>query len=227
MSKKNTLLYLDKKLVEVAKDAGLNLSKLTESAIKTELFPRLSGGERALLFPEDHLENLKDQKRCFEAPFRIDRVEIRNIGPLSDFEAELDDFNVITGHCGTGKTTALRSIAYACNLENWEAKDLLKQGEKEGEIKVEPLQAEGLSVKLRRGEKKIEEKTSQGALLLDNPIARFPLEGQKRYLDFLKEKNVQIIMTTLPQDIQNGFEDSGINVINIGEGGSPTIHENE
>lgn len=217
MSKKNTLLYLDEELVKAAKMADLNLSKLMESAIKTKIFPQLSGSERALLFPEDHLENLKEQDRCFEIPFRIDKVSIKNIGPFSDFETKFEDFNIITGMGATGKTTLIRSIAYACNLERTEMKNLLKDGKKNGEITVEPSQTKKLSVKLQKTKEGVEEKNPQEAMLLDNPAVKFDPKNQNRFLDFLKEKDAQIIMTMKPPYVPEKIEDSSINLITLGE----------
>lgn len=204
MGKKNTLLYLDEELVETAKRLGLNLSNITESAIKSAVFPQLSEGERRLIDFEGYLEDLKKQKRCFSLPFQIKKLELENIGPIRNFETAFDSFNFVVGPNASGKTTLIRSITYACGFDEAfgevkreSKKDpIITRGEEKGEISVTPALERKLTVKLGKGSEK---NVKSGCLLFDDPLTRFDRGQAQEAIQHLKELSHQIIATsTIP-----------------------------
>ena len=110
--KKNTLLYLDARLVAKAKQYNLNLSKITEYAVKSHLFPMLSIGEKAEADFWEYLKDLEKEKCAFFLPVRIKKIKLANIGPINDLTIGFKKFNIVTGKNASGKTTLIRSIAY-------------------------------------------------------------------------------------------------------------------
>jgi len=120
--KKNTLLYLDDELVKTAKKQNINISRVTENALKQilEIYkPQTT---------EEHLDKLlseagKEDSQYGEThllPFQIKSIKLTNIGPFSDFEAEFTEnrVNLVSGGNASGKSTLLRSILYAFGISH-------------------------------------------------------------------------------------------------------------
>ena len=80
--KKNTLLYLDKNLVEKAKHHNLNLSEIAENAIRLHLKRLYLNGEEDFKFLIEML--LLNEGACFYLPFELKDLELKNIGPFSN-----------------------------------------------------------------------------------------------------------------------------------------------
>jgi hypothetical protein len=116
MKKKNTLLYLDEKLVKLAKKHNLNMSHLAEAAIRSQLLPILSVRERQLDFHQ-HLKDLKEEGYCYELPQTIRAIKLKNMGPIEKLELNLvKGVNVILGPNASGKSIIIRAIANAFGL---------------------------------------------------------------------------------------------------------------
>jgi len=105
--KKNTLLYLDENMVQQAKDLGLNLSKICQNAINSEL-SFLGSGQ---FNPEDFLNELYLSGSAIFLPIKINSVKIENMGIIKNAEIEFKEKNIIVGSNATGKTTILKSIS--------------------------------------------------------------------------------------------------------------------
>ena len=197
MGKKNTLLYLDEKLVKEAKKLHFNISKITEDAIKHHLFTSLSSGEKASIDFGRYLATLKDEKRCFFLPFKLDELELNSIGTIDGLKTQLGKFNVFIGDHGTGKTTVIRSIVYMLGYPEPNIDRLLKIDEPEGEIRINVLSEESLIVKLKRNkDSEIIIEDTVRCIVLDDPGAELDSENFKKFLDYLRRLDTQIIMTS-------------------------------
>ena len=200
MGKKNTLLYLDETLVKEAKKSHLNISKITEDAIKHYLFSFLSTGEKASIDFGQYLATLKQEKRCYFFPFKLDELELKSIGTIDGLKILFDKFNVFIGNHGTGKTTIIRSIAYMLGYPEPNIERLLKSDEPEGEIRLNVISEGSLILKLKRGiDFEIIKEEKIGCIVLDNPGAEFGGENFKKLLYYLKRLNSQIVMTSTPK----------------------------
>ena len=195
MTKKNTLLYLEDDLVKAAKQYGLNISKITEDAIKSNLFPVLSMGKRIELDFESYIKSLEGEKRAFFLPFEIKGVKLSDIGPHKDIDVNFKRFNIIAGKNGSGKTFLIRSIAFAVDFKDPPSEDMIREGLNKGEIVLKISKGDSLSIKLEKG-KGLEK--NYKCLLLDDPLGKLDSRVRKKILDYLKKLNVQIILTSLP-----------------------------
>ena len=217
MPKKNTLLYLDKNLVDAAKKHGLNISQITENAIRSNIFPDLSMQQRIVMDFGKHLEDLEKEWRCFFLPFRLSGVEIRNIGPIESLQSDLGKLNAIVGSNASGKTTIIRSIAYVFGYAFEHVGRigyLVNADAKKGEIKVKVKIGKGaLSAKLERGKTPPRPESGFRCILIDDMGARLDKKGFKLFLDYLKGLDSQVIFTT-SRDISPILEPE-IKVINL------------
>ena len=115
--KKNTLLYLDKALVESAKQANLNISALTEEALERALSKYSPQTAREYLqialASIDQIVTPYSQNHLL--PFQIQSLALQNIGMFRDFKANFrkDELNIIYGSKQSGKTTIIHSILQA------------------------------------------------------------------------------------------------------------------
>ena len=184
--KKNTLLYLDARLVAKAKQCHLNLSKITEDAVKSHLFPMLSIGEKAETDFWNYLKELEKDKCAFFLPVRIERIKLANIGPIKNITINFNKFNLIIGNNASGKTTLIRSIAYVFGHE------MLKEYFSEKatiELDVHPEN------KYKLGSLSTNSKENIKCVLIDSGGSRFDKQHFKKFFDYLKKLKMQVIMT--------------------------------
>ncbi|MEM2112147.1 MAG: AAA family ATPase [Candidatus Bathyarchaeia archaeon] len=120
--KKKTLLYLDSDLVEKAKKENLDISKLTEEAIKETLkvtIPKTARDYLQIILAEAGRE---DARYCevHLLPFQIESLRLEDVGPFKEFEAKFKKgaLNVIYGPCGSGKSTIVRAILLAFGIRH-------------------------------------------------------------------------------------------------------------
>lgn len=197
MGKKNTLLYLDEKLVKEAKKLNLNLSKIAENAIKHHLFTSLSTGERASIDFGQYLATLKEEKRCFFLPFQLEEIELYSIGIIDGLKITFEQFTVFVGKHGTGKTTVVRSIVYMLGFSEPNIERLLKNNAPHGSIRLNVVSEEPLTLKLKRGKSgEIIKEEKIGCIVLDNPGEEFDDKNYGNFLYYLRGLDAQIIMTS-------------------------------
>jgi len=120
--KKNTLLYLDSDLVERAKRENLNISRLTEEALKQALeitTPKTAKEHLRRLLAEVGSENSFYGETYF-LPFQIESLRLTKVGLFDNFEAKFhkNSTNIIHGSCGSGKSTIIRSIMFAFGIKH-------------------------------------------------------------------------------------------------------------
>jgi hypothetical protein len=115
--KKNTLLYLDSALVERAKQESINISGLTEEALKQALekFRPRTAHEYLQRVLADSGRDLTPYGEAYLLPFQIESIKLENVGLFTDFEISFrkNEMNVIYGSNASGKTTIIRSILSA------------------------------------------------------------------------------------------------------------------
>jgi hypothetical protein len=197
--KKNTLLYLDENLVRTAKQAGFNLSEITEAALRKRLLPLLSSGDRLgmeLMDPDKFFTDLKEAGQCWELPFELGGIELKNVGPIGELDAEFKrGINVIVGPNASGKSIMVRVMAlvFGQRPKYVDEKMLLKHGEREGKIKIRLMKRASVELVLK--------KTANGpkaCLLLDDPysVAVAHAEYKRKFLTWLKGKANQVILTS-------------------------------
>lgn len=120
--KKKTLLYLDSDLIEKAKKENIDISKLTEEAVKDALkvtIPKTARDYLQIILTEAGRE---DAHYCevHLLPFQIESLRLENVGPFKEFEAKFkkDTINVIYGLCGSGKSTIVKAILMAFGIHH-------------------------------------------------------------------------------------------------------------
>jgi ABC-type lipoprotein export system ATPase subunit len=200
MVKKNTLLYLDVNLVKNAKKRNLNISKITESGIKYHLFPYLSYGEKAALNFRNYLDILIEEKRCFPLPFCLKKVDINNLGNIEDLSINFEKINILLGNYGSGKTTIIRCIAHLFGLTKLEYEHLLRSDSLNGKINVEITSNNKLVMKLKRDNYgTVNRDNITKCYLLDDPGERLDDENFNKFLSYLRQLNLQIIMAVSPR----------------------------
>ncbi|MGB9684362.1 MAG: AAA family ATPase [Candidatus Bathyarchaeales archaeon] len=116
------MLYLDSNLVEKAKKENLDISKLTEEAIKEALkvtIPKTARDYLQVILTE---AGRQDARYCevHLLPFQIESLKLENVGSFKEFEAKFqkDAINVIHGPCGSGKSTIVKAILLAFGIRH-------------------------------------------------------------------------------------------------------------
>ena len=209
MGKKNTLLYLDEKVVMAAKRFGLNLSEVAEVALREKLSPLMSAGARQLEF-DKHLEDLREDGVCFELPFELDGIEIRNVGPIDEFKEKFKPgINVVLGSNGSGKSMMFGAIALAfgqqmkwtrrwppaINVGAYRAQFFLKHGKKAGGVKIHMHKTPTAELKFSTGRTV----RSVKCTLLDEPLNLAQDEHKRKFLEWLRRRGGQVILFTFDE----------------------------
>ena len=204
MTKKNTLLYLDEKIVKEAKRYGINISQVAEAAIRNKMFPNLSTGERILMDIPGYLEDLKKEGRCFFLPKTIEEVSFKNIGVLDDNQLKFKEgLNFIKGESASGKTTLIRAIAIAFGLEDSKL-PLLATGKKRGRIEIKTGK-NPITLEYIQKQQEITMKGGFQCILIDDGGGMLNSKKRKEFFEGLKQiYKCQIISTTLmpPKDVK-------------------------
>lgn len=212
MPKKNTSIYLDKDLVRYAKKHNINISQLTENAIKQELFHLLSTGEKALIDIKSYLELLKTNRQCYFLPLELSGIEINNVANFDKFPAKFNQYNVIVGPYESGKTMLIRIIAYALSLDDFPIRNLLGPNKGDGYIRISVNNTKKLISRISIiNEQDTLKNGRTRCILLDDVFDGIDLEkclhfndikyqsmltNFKEFLCNLREYNIQIILTT-------------------------------
>ena len=109
-NKRNTLLYLDKDLVNESKRAGLNLSLVAEEALRSRL--PYYGRFR----PETHLMRALKEGSAAILPMRIEELSITDVNGMNNKTLRLKDLNMIAGGNGAGKSRIFRLLCRAFRI---------------------------------------------------------------------------------------------------------------
>jgi len=194
VTKKNTLLYLDENLVELAKEKNFNISELAEEAIRTKL--NINGYHKRF-DPEEYLENLRKKGLAYYIPFRINKVEIDNYKFAKKINIDFRQKNLVEGVNGSGKTRLVRSILLFFDNSH-SLKDFSKEEcpEGAGKIQINFDQTDLLSCEVC-GERISMDK---GCILIDEGLGRLDQEAGIVFLKYLLGRNEQIIITSVSSE---------------------------
>jgi len=193
MSKKNTLLTLDRELVAKAKKHKLNISQLTETAIRAKLMPYW---EEKPDFAQ-YFDDLVEREDCFIVPLPIKSVNMVGVVPFKDFSMELDKgLNVVVGDDEAGKTTFIRAIAQTFNLTGSHV-EVIPRGA-EGKVRVVLDGKEIVNVH-RYKEGAIIPHSTVNCILMDTPLSQLDPKHRGEFITWLsKTWGCQVVMTVLP-----------------------------
>jgi hypothetical protein len=197
--KKNTLLYLDEHLVRQAKNYDINLSKVAEQAIKSEL-----AQHRPFVFDaKEHLKSLT----CYFLPFRIELLDIKNIGPIKKRSMEFSSLNIILGKNASGKSILLSAINHVATRAAIDG-DRFFSNMDAWSIRIK--KADERNILYAGARNPIP--TSHGCLLVDDAFERLGRDYHVMFMDYLKTLKSQLILTCtkLPK-----IKRSGLNIIEI------------
>jgi len=185
MGKKNTLLYLDEELVQLAKGFEINMSEVAEVAIREKVFPLMSAGGRALLF-DLLLEDLKKNGECFTLPCAVKGVRLKNVGPLEELDAKfVRGVNLVLGGNASGKSSLICAIACAMGQSVWRPPSVT-------------LDKKQMAVEIELFEPMAGAEPDR-CILLDEPLARVadPDEKHKaKFVQWLSKKYQQAIIAS-------------------------------
>ncbi|MEM3697103.1 MAG: AAA family ATPase [Candidatus Bathyarchaeia archaeon] len=196
--KKKTLLYLDSDLVEKAKKENLDISKLTEEAIKETLkvtIPKTARNYLQIILAEAG----REEARYCEVhllPFQIESLKLENVGPFKEFEAKFkkDAINVIYGPCGSGKSTIVRAILLAFGIRHKYFFSKTVNGKIT--LKLVPEQ-DSIHIMVNK-ENPSDAAKSYRCLIGDNFFDRIPKRMVTEICKEMKNLQLQAIITSLP-----------------------------
>jgi hypothetical protein len=186
--KKNTLLYLDEDLVRSAKKNGINISKATETAIKSLLFPYLSLGEKAALNFDKYLDDLEEEGRVHYLPFKIESLSAENLGPIKKLDLKFKNKNIIFGGNASGKTILLNVIAHSFGKKANNLEWMSDKGNNKFKLKLE---FEGNDLFIETNFEK-----DYKSILIDGGLERLSEEPLNKFLKYLLKLDYQVILTT-------------------------------
>jgi hypothetical protein len=223
MTKKNTLLYLDRELVRLAKKENINISRVTEKALRRELRVKQPKSPEVLLQQLlSEAENVQESwfyaKTCV-LPFQVKSLCLNEVGPFRNLELSFQKnaINLLCGPRESGKSLVLHMI-------------ILAFGRKHSQLQV-PLNKGTISVKVFEDQNSITITPSthtysqRGAfakeyrcLLSDDPFNEYDFPGDQIavFLNSLKKLPMQAIVTSsLPPESFEHADD--IHLISLNE----------
>jgi post-segregation antitoxin (ccd killing protein) len=196
--KKSALLYLDSDLVETANRGNINISRLTEEALKQALEverPRTSKEHLRKLLAEVGNE-ISFYGETYLLPFQIESLKLTKVGPFDNFEAHFsrNSINLIHGSCGSGKSTIIRSILYAFGIRH---KHFTERVLSEGTITVKlfPRQDFINVTGMKSGQNALR---GYKCVVGDDSLERILKDMIAPFFAELKHLGIQIILTASP-----------------------------
>lgn len=213
MGKKNTLLYLDEELVDRAKQMDINLSQVTEDALKERILPFLSTGEKPLVALDQVIDEYVERGMAYRLPFRIDSITLDSIGPIDHLDTVFDDVTALTGGNGSGKSTVLKAIAHSYGQGDINTSMLLDHSAEQGAINMEITPEEQLELTLDRQDSTVSTTRSARCLLIDGLFGRLTDERTTDLLDQIVERDEQIIFTGYRDELFQ--EHDGVTVVDL------------
>jgi len=188
-------LYLDSDLVGRAKRENINISRLTEEALKQALQigrPRTAQEHLRKLLAEVGNES-SYYGETYLLPFQIQSLKLTMVGPFDNFEAHFsrNSINLVHGLCGSGKSTIIRSILYAFGIKH---RYFTERVFGEGEIMLSLFPNQNSIGITGMGSLQSSTRDYQ-CLVADDPFERIPKNILTPLLAELKHLKIQIIAT--------------------------------
>ena len=188
-------MYLDSDLVGRAKRENINISRLTEEALKQALQigrPRTAQEHLRKLLAEVGNES-SYYGETYLLPFQIQSLKLTMVGPFDNFEAHFsrNSINLVHGLCGSGKSTIIRSILYAFGIKH---RYFTERVFGEGEIMLSLFPNQNSIGITGMGSLQSSTRDYQ-CLVADDPFERIPKNILTPLLAELKHLKIQIIAT--------------------------------
>jgi len=198
---------------EKAKGENINISKLTEKALKHAL------ETRSPRTAHEHLQKMLAEigregsyyGETYLLPFQIETIKLTKVGPFESFEASFkaNALNMIHGLCGSGKSTIIRSILYAFGIKHKHFTERALDG---GAIEVKLFPGQNF-INIKGISSEQDPLRGYQCLLADDSFDRIPKEMIAPLFTELKHLEIQVILTTLLIDTSKIPDD--IHVITI------------
>ena len=221
MTKKNTLLYLNRELVRLAKRENINISRLTEEALRRKLNLKTPRSPevflQGLLKEAENVQESWFYARTCALPLQVESLSLNEIEPFHNLELifQKDAVNIIYGPKESGKSLVLHMI-------------LLAFGRQHSQLQI-PLEKGIISVKLFKDQNSITISPSSytynhrgefmkeySCLLSDDPFSEydFPKDQITSFLNLLEELPMQIIVTS-SRPVENLIHKTDIHLISL------------
>jgi hypothetical protein len=208
MKKIKVTLTLDREIVKLAKEFDLNISQISNEALKSRLLPIISGGERLLI----NFEGVLKQIGYYSLPFPIRKVKLRNIAKLKKVELEFTyGINMLYGPWGSGKRSIIKAIIDAFSFVE---EVPVRMGTNSAEVEVEVIPSKTIKVKYKKIGNFVKKSGKVRCVLLRNPVDQ-TAEYFKIFIKNLRRtfSECQIIMPVYREDVLKYAD----NFINLGE----------
>ena len=193
-NKRNTLLYLDKDLVNASKRAGINLSSVAEEALRS----RLPYYDKFI--PENYLMRALRGGVAVILPLHIKELSITKIDKIGDKNLKLKNLNLVVGGNGTGKSTIFRLLLQTFRITQLNELVSYPHTETKVTITIAPTQ------KIEYSEKKGDYYMTleKQCLVTDGLFAGLDEEARLKMVKYLMKTGAQLIL--LEKEILPGTE---------------------
>jgi len=138
-----------------------------------------------------YLKSLEAEGRCIFLPCHVDSLDLMNIGRFDEKHLDFDDVNVIHGNNGRGKSTIVRAISSVSGSQVG-----VKAGQDRGEINMRLSDGSVLHQDVFNAE-------NVNCIVLDCAGERLDQERYRQFLHYLRDLDVQLILTVGRTDIHN------------------------
>jgi len=195
MKRKKAFLYLNRELAERAKRQNINISRLTEEALKQALeieIPRTAKEHLRKLLAEVGSESSLYEE-TYLLPFQIQSLKLTKVGPFDNFEVPFrrNSINLVHGPCGSGKSTMIRSILCAFGIRH---RYFTEKTFDRGAISVKVFPEQD-SINITGMNSSQNTLRGYKCLIADDPLERTPKDMIVPLFAELKHLGIQIILT--------------------------------
>ena len=183
-NKKNTLLYLDKDLVDESKRAGLNLSLVMEEALRS----RLPYYDKFI--PENYLMRALREGTAAILPLQIEDISFTKMRGIGDKTFKLRDLNMIVGANGTGKSTIFRLLRQTFRISQLNEVGDYPHMETNVTVTIAPTQK--IEYREKKGDYYVA--LDKQCLVTDGLFARLAEETRLKMVKYLVKSGAQLIL---------------------------------
>lgn len=191
-NKRNTLLYLDRDLVNTAKKAGLNLSLIAEEALRSRL------PYNSEFRPKTYLMEALQEGTAVILPFHIEELSIVYEKEANKRTLSLKPLNVIVGGNGTGKSSIFRLLCRAFRINQ------LNKLTYPTHMKITVTIAPTRRIEYSEGTDEFGTGLNKQCIVTDTLFTRLDNEARQKMLKYLIKTGAQLILLEL--EIPSGAE---------------------
>lgn len=212
--KKRTFVYLNSGLVERARRENINISGLTEEALRQSL--EIEKPRTALEHLRELLADVGNETSMYGdvyfTPFQIQSLTLTKVGPFDNFQADFcrNSINLIYGPCGSGKSTMIRSILLVFGIRH---RYFTNRVFADGKIKLRLFPNQD-SININSIETHANATRGYQCLIADDALERLPKNVIAPLFTEVKRLRVQIIMTASPL-IDKSAIPKGVHIISL------------